>query len=149
MITLSGGTADVMELDVVNAVQATEVVQTVASVAGKTGKAPFLSHYIASKFAVVGLTQAMATELASDDVTVNAVCPNYARTETQQREVAREGKLRGPSGEEVSQVYLDDTPLGRLEEPQDVANVVSFLASDQSDFMTGIALTVSGGAWMK
>jgi len=120
-----------------------------ASVAGKTGKAPFLAHYIASKFAVVGLTQAMASELAPSGITVNAVCPGYVRTSMQDREIAWEASLRGISPEAVKQLYLNDTPLGRLETPDDVAGVVAFLASSQADFMTGISLTVSGGAWME
>lgn len=121
----------------------------VASVAGKSGKAPFLSHYIASKFAVVGMTQAMASELSPDGITVNAVCPGYVRTSMQAREIEWEAALRGLSPETVKDLYIKDTPLGRLETPEDVAGVVGFLASPQADFMTGIALTVSGGAWME
>jgi NAD(P)-dependent dehydrogenase (short-subunit alcohol dehydrogenase family) len=120
----------------------------IASVAGKTGKVPFLAHYIASKFAVVGLTQAMATELAPS-ITVNAVCPGYVRTAMQEREIKWEASLRGTSEEAVKQFYLSDTPMGRLEEPDDVAAVVAFLASGAADFMTGVAITVSGGAWMQ
>ena len=120
-----------------------------ASVAGKTGKVAFLSHYIASKYAVVGLTQAMATELAPDGITVNAVCPGYVRTAMQERELAWEAQLRGITVEEVKKLYLADTPLGRLETPEDVAGVVGFLASRSADFMTGVAITVAGGAWMQ
>jgi NAD(P)-dependent dehydrogenase (short-subunit alcohol dehydrogenase family) len=121
----------------------------IASVAGKTGKAPFLSHYIASKFAVVGLTQAMASELSPEGITVNAVCPGYVRTSMQEREIEWEASLRGVTTDAVRQFYLSDTPLARLETPEDVAGVVNFLASSAADFMTGIALTVSGGAWME
>lgn len=121
----------------------------IASVAGKTGKAAFLSHYIASKFAVVGMTQAMASELSPEGITVNAVCPGYVRTSMQQREIDWEASLRGLTPEAVKELYIKDTPLGRLETPEDVAGVVGFLASPQADFMTGIALTVSGGAWME
>ncbi len=120
-----------------------------ASVAGKTGKAPYLAHYIASKFAVVGLTQAMASELSPEGITVNAVCPGYVRTSMQEREITWEANLRGLTGEQVQELYIKDTPLGRLETPEDVAGVVGFLVSPQGNFMTGIALTVSGGAWME
>ena len=120
-----------------------------ASVAGKTGKVPYLAHYIASKFAVVGLTQAMACELSPDGITVNAVCPGYVRTSMQEREIAWEAKLRGLTSEQVQELYIKDTPLGRLETPEDVAGVIGFLASPQGNFMTGISLTVSGGAWME
>ncbi len=119
-----------------------------ASMAGKRGNAPFLAHYVASKFAVVGLTQAMAGELAPYRITVNAVCPGYVRTGMQEREVLWEAKLRGVTPEEVRQLYINDTPLGRLEEPEDVAGVVLFLASPASDFITGEAINVNGGAWM-
>ena len=120
-----------------------------ASVAGKTGKAPYLAHYIASKFAVVGLTQAMASELSPEGITVNAVCPGYVRTSMQEREIAWEAKLRGLTGQQVQGLYIKDTPLGRLETPEDVAGIVGFLASPQADFVTGISLSVSGGAWME
>ncbi|MFO3797569.1 MAG: SDR family NAD(P)-dependent oxidoreductase, partial [Anaerolineales bacterium] len=120
----------------------------IASMAGKRGNAPFLAHYVASKFAVVGLTQAMAGELASYGILVNAVCPGYVQTSMQEREVVWEASLRGISPDEVRQLYLADTPLRRLEQPEDVANVVFFLASPDSNFITGEAINVNGGAWM-
>ncbi|MCL4562027.1 MAG: 3-oxoacyl-ACP reductase FabG [Chloroflexi bacterium] len=119
-----------------------------ASMAGKRGNAPLLAHYVASKFAVVGLTQAMAGELAAQGITVNAVCPGYVRTEMQEREVAWEASLRGVRPEGVRQFYINDTPLRRLETPEDVAGVVVFLASHEADFITGEAINVNGGAWM-
>jgi len=120
----------------------------VASMAGKRGNAPFLVHYVASKFAVVGLTQAMAGELAPQGITVNAVCPGYVRTSMQEREVSWEAKLRGITEEEVRKLYIADTPLGRLETPEDVAKLVVFLASSDSDFMTGISVSINGGSFM-
>src|SRR5580704_17403938 len=62
----------------------------VASMAGKRGGVPLLAHYVASKFAVVGLTQAMACELASSKIRVNSVCPGYVRTGMQEREIVWE-----------------------------------------------------------
>jgi meso-butanediol dehydrogenase/(S,S)-butanediol dehydrogenase/diacetyl reductase len=121
----------------------------IASMAGRRGKAPLLAHYVASKFAVVGLTQAAAGELAPLGITVNGVCPGYVRTGMQQREVEWEAKLRGTTESEVRSLYLADTPLGRLETPEDVAGVVLFLASSAADFMTGTCLHVNGGAWME
>jgi NAD(P)-dependent dehydrogenase (short-subunit alcohol dehydrogenase family) len=67
----------------------------------------------------------------------------------QEREIEWEASLRGVTTDAVRQFYLSDTPLARLETPEDVAGVVNFLASSAADFMTGIALTVSGGAWME
>ncbi len=119
-----------------------------ASMAGKRGNAPFLAPYVASKFAVVGLTQAIAGELAPYDITVNAVCPGYVRTSMQEREVGWEAHLRNTTPDAVRQLYIDDTPLRRLEKPEDVAGVVVFLASPAADFITGEAINVNGGAWM-
>jgi meso-butanediol dehydrogenase/(S,S)-butanediol dehydrogenase/diacetyl reductase len=120
----------------------------VASMAGKRGAVPYLAHYVASKFAVVGLTQAMAYELAPHGIRVNSVCPGYVATPMQRRELAWEAGLRGSSIDEVRQLYLADTPLGRLETPQDVAAAVAFLVSEDSAFITGEALAVNGGAYM-
>jgi len=119
-----------------------------ASMAGKQGRAPYLADYIASKFGVVGLTQAMALELASHRIRVNCVCPGYVATPMQERELAWEADLRGTSPDAVKQLWIADTPLARLEEPEDVARVVAFLASDDAGFVTGEALAVNGGAYM-
>jgi len=119
-----------------------------ASMAGKQGRVPFLSDYVASKFGVVGLTQAMAFELAQHGITVNSVCPGYVETPMQERELSWESELRGESTDAVRQAYIDDTPLRRLESPADVARVVSFLLSDDASFITGEAIAVNGGAYM-
>jgi NAD(P)-dependent dehydrogenase (short-subunit alcohol dehydrogenase family) len=119
-----------------------------ASMAGKQGRVPYLSDYVASKFGVVGLTQAMAYELAPHNITVNSVCPGYVATPMQERELAWEAGLRGTTPEAVKRLWIDDTPLGRLEEPEDVARAVAFLASDDAGFITGEALAVNGGAFM-
>lgn len=118
-----------------------------ASLAAKVG-APLLAHYSASKFAVVGWTQALAREVATEGIRVNAVCPGFVKTPMQQREAAWEAELRGMTPEEVLQSYVDQTPLGRLETPEDVAGVVVFLASDDARFMTGQAINVTGGVYM-
>ncbi|MGB9687071.1 MAG: SDR family NAD(P)-dependent oxidoreductase [Rectinema subterraneum] len=117
-----------------------------ASMASKLG-APFLAHYSASKFGVLGFVQAIAKELAEYGITVNAVCPGYVATSMQDREVVWEAKLRGiDDPEKVRQEYITMTPLKRLCMPEDVANVVSFLASPDADFMTGQGINVTGGA---
>jgi len=118
-----------------------------ASLAAKVG-APLLAHYSASKFAVVGFTQAAARENAKYQIRINAVCPGFVKTAMQKRELQWESKLRGITEQEVIKDYISQTPLGRLEEPEDVANVVLFLASEQSSFMTGQAVNVTGGVYM-
>ncbi len=119
-----------------------------ASMAGKQGRVPYLAHYVASKFGVVGLTQAMAYELAPRGIRVNAVCPGYVATSMQEREVAWEAELRRLDPAEVTALYVKDTPLGRLETPEDVALAVAFLAGPEAAFITGEALAVNGGAYM-
>jgi NAD(P)-dependent dehydrogenase (short-subunit alcohol dehydrogenase family) len=118
-----------------------------ASLAAKAG-APLLAHYSASKFAVIGFTQGLAREVARDGIRVNCVCPGFVRTAMQTREVEWEAKLRRMTPEKVRAEYVDQTPLGRLEEPEDVANAVLYLASDLSGFVTGEALNVTGGVRM-
>ena len=119
-------------------------VVSIASAAGKEGT-PFLAHYSASKWAVLGLTQSVAREVARFGMRVNAVCPGCVRTPMQDREVVWEGQLRGMDPEKVRQSYIDHTPLGRLCEPEDVADVIQFLCSDKARFMTGQAVNVTGG----
>src|SRR5260221_5798780 len=118
-----------------------------ASMAGKKAAA-LLAHYSASKFAVIGFTQALALETAADGIRVNCVCPGYVHTSMQEREVVWESHLRGITPEEVRADYLRAIPLGRLEEPEDVARVVVFLLSDRAAYMTGQAVNVTGGAIM-
>lgn len=120
----------------------------VASMAGKQGRVPYLADYVASKFGVVGLTQAMAFELAGDGIRVNSVCPGYVATPMQDRELGWEAELRGTTVDDVRRSYLDDTPLRRLETPQDVARVVAFLAGPDAAFVTGESVAVNGGAFM-
>ena len=96
----------------------------------------------------MGFTQSLAKEVGGDGIRVNCVCPGYVRTSMQEREIVWEAKLRNMTPSAVRAEYLSLTPLGRLEEPEDVADVVLFLASDLSRFMTGEAVCVTGGAWM-
>ena len=123
------------------------VIVNTASLAGKIG-APLLAHYAASKFAVIGFTQSLAKEVGAHGIRVNAVCPGYVRTSMQEREIAWEGRLRGLPPEAVRGEYVSATALGRIEEPEDVARVAVFLASDLSRFLTGESINASGGVLM-
>jgi 3-oxoacyl-[acyl-carrier protein] reductase len=105
----------------------------VASVSGLMGN-PGQANYSASKAGVIGLTRTVARELASRNVTVNAVAPGFIATE-----------MTAALGEEVLQEVRKQIPLGRLGEPQDVADAVLFLASEAASFITGHILTVDGG----
>jgi len=118
-----------------------------ASMAGKRG-IPFLAHYCASKYAVIGFTKALAYELAPYKINVNCVCRGLVKTNMQERELIWEAKLKGVKIEKIKQDYLDMTPLGRMERPEDVAKLVLFLASSDSDFITGQAINVTVGIEM-
>lgn len=132
----------------VMAAAGTGTIVNIASMAGKQGRVPFLSHYVASKFGVIGLTQAMAFELAPLGVRVNSVCPGYVATPMQERELAWEADLRGLDAGRVRDLWIADTPMGRLEQPEDVARAVAFLVGPDATFITGEALAVNGGAFM-
>jgi meso-butanediol dehydrogenase / (S,S)-butanediol dehydrogenase / diacetyl reductase len=90
----------------------------------------------------------MAFELAPHGILVNCVCPGFVATPMQDRELEWEAAIRGITPEEVKRLWVADTPLGRIEEPEDVARVVAFLAGPDAGFMTGEAVAVNGGAFM-
>lgn len=123
------------------------VIVNTASLAAKVG-APLLAHYSASKFAVLGWTQSLAREVAPQGIRVNAVCPGFVKTSMQDREVAWEAQLRGITPEQVIKEYVGQTPLGRLETPEDIAGLATFLCSDAARFMTGQGINVTGGVYM-
>lgn len=123
------------------------IIVNTASLAAKAG-APLLAHYSASKFAVLGFTQALAREVAPQGIRVNCVCPGFVRTSMQERELKWEAELRGMTPDAVFFEYVSLTPMGRIEEPEDVANTVLFLASDLAAFITGEAINVTGGVRM-
>ena len=97
---------------------------------------------------MLGWTQALARELAPRGIRVNAICPGFVKTGMQAREIEWEARLREVPPERVVDEYVAQTPLGRLELPEDVADVVVFLCSDQARFMTGQGVNVTGGVYM-
>jgi NAD(P)-dependent dehydrogenase (short-subunit alcohol dehydrogenase family) len=111
---------------------------------GKVGKSNY-GAYCASKAAIIGLTQSLAMEVASHQINVNAVCPGVI-VDTVMRDEADAASIR--HGLPTAKQREGDIPIGRVGLPDDVARVVSFLASDQADYMTGQALNVTGGLWL-
>ncbi|WP_432835697.1 SDR family NAD(P)-dependent oxidoreductase [Dactylosporangium sp. CA-092794] len=116
----------------------------ISSVVAKRAS-PNILPYAASKWAVVGMTQTMARELAQFDVTVNAVCPGVIRTELHEGVVSRMSAMTGKDQDDVWQTFYDRIALGRLQEPEDIAAMVTFLASDKGRNITGSAFNVNGG----
>lgn len=106
---------------------------------------PGYAAYCCSKFAVIGLTQALALEVAGSGVTVNAVCPGTI-VETAMREAADAQSRR--LGLRTAREREHLIPLGRVGLPEDIARVVAFLASDEAAYMTGQAINVDGGLWL-
>ncbi|PCK71350.1 beta-ketoacyl-acyl carrier protein reductase-like protein [Paenibacillus larvae subsp. larvae B-3650] len=108
----------------------------ISSVVGVLGN-PGQANYVAAKAGVIGLTKAAARELASRGITVNAVAPGFIETD-----------MTDQLPEDVKAKMLEDIPLAKLGQPEDVAKTVLFLASADSSYMTGQTLHVDGGMYM-
>jgi meso-butanediol dehydrogenase/(S,S)-butanediol dehydrogenase/diacetyl reductase len=119
----------------------------IASQAAKNGYRG-MSAYVASKHAVLGLTKTLATELAREQIRVNAICPGIIETRMKQRERREGAELRGLTVADIEAEDRSQVPLGRTGTPQDVAGVALFLASDLSSYMTGQGINVTGGMTM-
>ena len=122
----------------------------IASLMGKRGLARYAA-YSASKFALVGLTQSLAAEMGPHGVNVNVICPGFSVTE-RAIDVADSLRPAGTTTEEqidrMTKQRVQAAALGRITEAEDVANTVAFLASPESDYLTGLALSLSGGEVM-
>jgi sorbitol-6-phosphate 2-dehydrogenase len=122
----------------------------ISSQSGKRGSSQYAA-YCASKFGVIGLTQSLAQEFAGLGIAINAICPGVAFTELWRSPdmLEKYAQKRGIRPEEVESHFKSQIPLGRLCTPEDVAGVAVFLASEDSDYMTGQALNVTGGFEMR
>ena len=108
----------------------------ITSIFGQTGQAG-QANYASSKAGLIGLTMAVAREVASRNITCNAVAPGFIET-----------AMTAGLGDEFAQKAVDMIPLGRVGTPEDVANAVAFLASDEASYITGHVLNVNGGMLM-
>ncbi len=122
----------------------------ISSGAGKKGIARYAA-YCASKFALVGFTQALAQELATHRVNVNAICPGLVDTERVDF-IASALAPEGESGAEHRAMMVRHResiiPMGRIAQGDDIARLAAFLSSAESDYMTGLSISVSGGTEM-
>jgi NAD(P)-dependent dehydrogenase (short-subunit alcohol dehydrogenase family) len=124
----------------------------ISSIFGKIGVGGGNTAYCVSKFGVVGLTQSLAVELAPYNITVNAVCPGLSDTEYAIEHFREQAQEENITAEEVKEQLfrsrIASIPLGRLTLPEDVADMVAFLVSKESDLITGQSINVNGGELM-
>ncbi len=116
----------------------------IASIAGLKG-APYVSAYVAAKHGVIGLTRALAAELAESGVTVNAVCPGYVETPMLERTLANIMAKTGRSEAEARAELAGDNPQGRIIQTDEVAGAVIWLVSDAARSVNGQAIAICGG----
>jgi 3-oxoacyl-[acyl-carrier protein] reductase len=108
----------------------------ISSIVGETGN-PGQANYVASKAGLIGLTKSLAQEIASRNITVNAIAPGFIDTD-----------MTAGLSEELKQNMLAHIPLKRFGKPEDVAAAVKFLASEEAGYITGTVLNVNGGMYM-
>jgi NAD(P)-dependent dehydrogenase (short-subunit alcohol dehydrogenase family) len=119
----------------------------IASQAGKRGYKLF-AHYCASKAAVIVFSKGVALEVAPH-VRINCVCPGIVNTDMMEREYAWEEAMTGEPKESIQKRWMSGIPMGRFQEPEHIARVAMFLASDDASEMTGQAINVTGGMVME
>ena len=116
----------------------------IASVASLRGF-PYVSGYCASKHAVLGMTRALALEVATRGITVNAICPGYVDTDIVRSAIAEIVSKTGRTAEDALQHFTESNPQGRLIKASEVAGAVSWLCGDGAASVTGQAVAIDGG----
>ena len=117
----------------------------VSSVLGKFG-VPGYSAYCASKHGIIGLTRALAMELAPRKITVNAICPGWVETDMASAGMEGIARRLGVTVEEFHSDAMSRVPLGRMLQPEEIAPLALYLLSDSAGMMTGQAINLCGGA---
>jgi NAD(P)-dependent dehydrogenase (short-subunit alcohol dehydrogenase family) len=120
------------------------VILNAASISGRTGR-PLMVDYCASKFGVIGITQALAMALAKHGIRVNAVAPGIVDTDMWVSIDREWAALEGRPAGTIKPSRVANIPLGRIETPDDVAKLYTFLASDDASYITGQTYNVCGG----
>ena len=104
----------------------------------------FLSNSL--RMGVLGWAKALADEVAAHGITVNTVCPGYTRTERVEAILESQSSSSGLSKEEIEKTIADNIPMKRVGEAEDLAGLITFLASEKANYMTGLAVQVDGGS---
>ena len=121
----------------------------ISSVSGKFGE-PFSSAYNASKFALIGFTQAISQEVARNNITVNAICPGWVETKMAE-DILKDEKfasLHGIPIHELKETSIQAVPIGRYVHPKEVGYLALYLASDYASAITGQSINICGGVCM-
>ena len=116
----------------------------ISSMVSKLGEAGN-GVYCVSKAAVDMLTQILALELAPYNINVNAVCPGHTDTELMRSVFETRGPIMGVTPEELKEQLVSSVPLKRMGKPEEIAELVAFLASDKSSYITGVPIVIGGG----
>lgn len=124
---------------------------SIINTASRAGKKPplFNGAYAVAKAGLIMLTRVMALELADKGIRVNAICPGQIATDLEAWRFGLEAQVYGTSVEERERVMCETIPLGRIGTPREVSNLVAWLASEESSYVTGQAMNVTGGQLME
>ena len=123
--------------------QRSGAIVNISSTAGLLGM-PYRAPYVAAKFGVIGLTKTLAMELGRHGIRVNAIAPGAIRGERMDRVIAAQAEMEGRSREDVRSSYADGTSMGTFVDPEEIADMVVFLASERGSRISGQVISVDG-----